>query len=235
MLGENKMRALEASVVVRHVFSCPGSHHSHMVSVAATTLPETMDAAVPTTPPSDSSSFDYSDDGRHDAAEQVLTNATLLKTILKFHTELRVRMVAVNVEDTPIARHANQAVQSAMDAIVQQHPQAHHTTVIRDYRPQHTLIEKLVSPDIVYSLLLANIQGRCAARVATMDRRLTHGLFCSPPKIEYAQRLRPRLSMESPFCPLPVRDMLYHEELQRWTCVQVSQAEILSLRVGEYQ
>ncbi|CAE7862909.1 unnamed protein product, partial [Symbiodinium sp. KB8] len=152
----------------RHVFSCPGSHHSHMVSVAATTLPETMDAAVPTTPPSDSSSFDYSDDGRHDAAEQVLTNATLLKTILKFHTELRVRMVAVNVEDTPIARHANQAVQSAMDAIVQQHPQAHHTTVIRDYRPQHTLIEKLVSPDIVYSLLLANIQGRCAARAETL-------------------------------------------------------------------
>ncbi|OLP99450.1 hypothetical protein AK812_SmicGene18018 [Symbiodinium microadriaticum] len=130
-----------------------------MVSVAATTLPETMDAAVPTTPPSDSSSFDYSDDGRHDAAEQVLTNATLLKTILKFHTELRVRMVAVSVEDTPIARHANQAVQSAMDALVQQHPQAHHTTVIRDYRPQHTLIEKLVSPDIVYSLLLTNIQA----------------------------------------------------------------------------
>ena len=80
MLGENKLRALEASVVVRHVFSCPGSHHSHMVSVAATTLPQTMDAAVPTTPPSDSSSFDYSDDGRRDAAEQVLTNATLLKT-----------------------------------------------------------------------------------------------------------------------------------------------------------
>ncbi|OLP84946.1 hypothetical protein AK812_SmicGene34122 [Symbiodinium microadriaticum] len=125
-----------------------------MVSVAATTLPETMDAAVP----SDSSSFDYSDDGRHDAAEQVLTNATLLKTILKLHTELRVRMVAVSVEDTPIARHANQAVQSAM-ALVQQHPQAHHTTVIRDYRPQHTLIEKLVSPDIVYSLLLTNIQA----------------------------------------------------------------------------
>ncbi|CAE7466326.1 unnamed protein product, partial [Symbiodinium microadriaticum] len=71
---------------------------------------QTMDAAVP----SDSSSFDYSDDGRHDAAEQVLTNATLLKTILKLHTELRVRMVAVSVEDTPIARHANQAVQSAM-------------------------------------------------------------------------------------------------------------------------
>ena len=201
-----------------------------MVSVAATTLPETMDAAVP----SDSSSFDYSDDGRHDAAEQVLTNATLLKTILKLHTELRVRMVAVSVEDTPIARHANQAVQSAM-ALVQQHPQAHHTTVIRDYRPQHTLIEKLVSPDIVYSLLLTNIQVRCAARVATMDRRLTHGLFCSTSKIECSQRLRPRLSMESPFCPLPVRDMLYHEELQRWTCVQVSQADILSLRVGEYQ
>ncbi|CAE7465964.1 unnamed protein product [Symbiodinium microadriaticum] len=116
-----------------------------------------MDAAVPTTPPSDSSSFDYSD-GRHDAAERVLTNATLLKTILKFHRELRVRMVAVNVEDTPIARHADQAVQNAMDAIAQQHPQAHHTTVIRDYRPQHTLIEKLVSPDIVYSLLLTNIQ-----------------------------------------------------------------------------
>ncbi|CAE7452543.1 unnamed protein product, partial [Symbiodinium microadriaticum] len=121
---------LQASVTVRHVFSCPVSYHSHMVSVAATTLPETMDAAVPTTPPSDSSTFDYSDDGRHDAAEQVLTNATLLKTILKFHTELRVRTVAVSVEHTPIARHANQAVQSAMDAIVQQHPQAHHTTVI---------------------------------------------------------------------------------------------------------
>ena len=142
-----------------------------------------MDAAVPTTPPSDSSSFDYSD-GRHDAAERVLTNATLLKTILKFHRELRVRMVAVNVEDTPIARHADQAVQNAMDAIAQQHPQAHHTTVIRDYRPQHTLIEKLVSPDIVYSLLLTNIQVRCAARVATMDRRLTHAwsFLLAPPR-----------------------------------------------------
>ena len=184
-----------------------------------------MDAVAPTTPPSTSSSFDYSDEGGHDAAEQVLTNATLLKTILKFHTELRVRMVAVSVEDTPLARHDNQAVQGAMDALVQQHPQAHHTTVIRDYRPQHTLIEKLVSPDIVYSLLLANIQVRCAARVATMDRRLTHGLFCSPPRSNFLQRLRPRLSMESPFCPLLVRDMLYHEELQRWTCVQGSQAE----------
>ncbi|OLP93919.1 hypothetical protein AK812_SmicGene24106 [Symbiodinium microadriaticum] len=124
-----------------------------MVSVAATTLPETMDAAVPTTPPSDSSTFDYSDDGRHDAAEQVLTNATLLKTILKFHTELRVRTVAVSVEHTPIARHANQAVQSAMDAIVQQHPQAHHTTVIREmcsssgyYGSAETLYGKPVLP-----------------------------------------------------------------------------------------
>ncbi|CAE7846571.1 unnamed protein product [Symbiodinium necroappetens] len=77
------------------------------------------------------------------------------------HMDLQVRellMVAVSVEDNPLARHNNQAVQSAMDALVQQHPQAQHTTVIRDYRRQHTLIEKVVSPDIV-----------CATRVATMD------------------------------------------------------------------
>ncbi|CAE7776481.1 unnamed protein product [Symbiodinium necroappetens] len=36
--------------------------------------------------------------------------------------------------DLEVREHANQAVQSAMDAIVQQHPQAHHTTVIRDNR-----------------------------------------------------------------------------------------------------
>ena len=185
-----------------------------------------MDAVAPTTPSPSSSSYDYSDSGDNYAAEQVLTNATLLKTILSFHTEIRVRMVAVSVEDTPAARHANQAVQGAMDAIVQQHPQAQHTTVIRDYRPQHTLIEKLVSPDIVYSLLLTNLQVRCATRAATLDRRLTHGLFYSRNMSESLRRLRPRLSMESPFCPLPVRDMLYHEDLQRWTCVQSSQAEI---------
>ena len=101
---------------------------------------------------------------------KVLTNATLFKTILEFHTEIRVRMVAVNVEDSPAARQANQAIQGAMDAIAQQHPQAQHTTVIRDYRPQHTLIEKLVSPDIVYCLLLANLQVRCTTRAATLEQ-----------------------------------------------------------------
>ncbi|CAE7802215.1 unnamed protein product [Symbiodinium necroappetens] len=161
----------------------------HVVSVAVL---ETMDAVAPTTPPSTSSSFDYSDEGGHDAAEQALTNATLLKTILKFHTELRVRMVAVSVEDTPLARHDNQAVQGAMDAIVQQHPQAHHTTVIRDYRPQHTLIEKLVSPDIVYSLVLTSIQERFSSAA---EAETLHG---------------------KPILP-------------------ASQADILSLRVGEYQ
>ncbi|CAE7874060.1 unnamed protein product, partial [Symbiodinium necroappetens] len=169
----------------------PVSRHSHVVSVAVL---ETMDAVAPTTPPSTSSSFDYSDEGGHDAAEQVLTNAILLKVILKFHTELRVRMVAVSVEDTPLTRRANQAVQGAMDAIVQQHPQAHHTTVIRDYRPQHTLIEKLVSPDIVYSLLLTSIQVRCERVFSTAEAETLHG---------------------KPILP-------------------ASQADILSLRVGEY-
>ena len=194
-----------------------------------------MDAAAPTTPPSSSSSFDYSDEGDTYAAQQVLSNATLLKAILKFHTEIRVRKVAVSVEDNPLARHNNQAVQSAIDALVQQHPQAQHTTVIRDYRPQHILIEKVVSPDIVYCLLLTSLQVRCTTRVATMDRRLTHGFFCSSHRSESLQRMRPRLAMDSPYCPLPVRDILYHEDLQRWTCVQASQADILSLRVGEYQ
>ncbi|CAE7561495.1 unnamed protein product, partial [Symbiodinium necroappetens] len=128
----------------------------HVLSLAVL---ETMDAAAPTTPTSSSGSYAYSDEGDTYAAQHVLTNATLLKTILKFHTEIRVRMVAVSVEDTPMARHANQAMQGAMGAIVQQHPQAQHTTAIRDYRPQHTLIEKLVSPDIIYSLLLTNLQA----------------------------------------------------------------------------
>ena len=191
-----------------------------------------MDAVAPTTPSPSSSSFDYSDPGDSHAAEQVLTNAILLKAILKFHTEIRVRMVAVNVEDTPDARHANQAIQGAIDMIVQHYP---HTTVIRDYRPQHTLIEKLISPDIIYGLLLTNSQVRYTTRAATMDRRLTHGLFYPRNMSESFRRMRPRLSMESPFCPLPVRDMLYHEDLQRWTCVQSSQEEVLSLSVGEYQ
>ncbi|CAE7414187.1 unnamed protein product [Symbiodinium microadriaticum] len=108
-------------------------------------------------------------------------------------------MVAVSVEDTPEARRANQAVQGAMEAIVQQHPQAHHTAVIRAYRPQHTFIEKLVSPDIVYSLLLTNLQVRCTIRAATLDRHLTHGLFYSHNMSQSVRRPRPRLSMESPF------------------------------------
>ncbi|CAE7738998.1 unnamed protein product, partial [Symbiodinium necroappetens] len=156
-----------------------------LLRLPQTAFLKTMDAVAPTTPPSSSSSYDYSDEGDTYAAQHVLTNATLLTTILKFHTEIRVRMVAVSVEDTPAARHANQAMQGAMDAIVQQHPQAQHTTVIRDYRPQHTLIEKLVSPDIVYSLLLTNLQA-------------------------------------------PKTEIIYGKPL-------LSFAEILSLRVGEYQ
>ena len=76
-----------------------------------------MDAAAPTTPPSDSSSLDYSDSEPSDNAAQVLSNATLLKAILQFHTELRVRMVAVHVEHTPQARLNNQTVQRAMECI----------------------------------------------------------------------------------------------------------------------
>jgi len=47
--------------------------------------------------------------------------------------------------------------------------------------------------------------------------------------------LRPRLTSESPFCPLPVQDLLEDEHLQVWTSVQSSQQEILALDVGEYQ
>ena len=185
---------------------------------------------MPTTPPSDSSSFDYSDCDSHDAAVQVLSNATLLKAILKFHTELRVRMVAVQVEHTPQARHNNQTVQGAMENIARQNPQAHHTTVIRDYRPQHTLIEKVISPDVIYNLLLANLPVRYATRVVTLDRRLTHGLYSNSSQDRLDSE---RLSTTSPYCPPTVRDMLFHEDLQRWTCVQVSQTDILTLRVGE--
>ena len=194
-----------------------------------------MDATAPTTPPSDTSSFDYPDDGRHDAAERVLSNATLLKGILKFHTELRVRMVAVQVEHTPQARQSNQAVQEAMEALTQDHPQAHHTTVIRDWRPQHTLIEKVISPNIIHALLLTNHPVRYATRVVTLDRRLTHGLYSAAPRTNPLLNLRPRLDMASPYCPLLVRDLFFHEDLQRWTCMQVSQSDILYLRVGEYQ
>ena len=165
-----------------------------------------------------------SDSEPNDTAVQVLSNATLLKAILKFRTELRVRMVAVHVEHTPQARHNNQAVQGAMEHIARNHPQAHHTTVIRDYRPQHTLIEKLISPDVIYSLLLTNLPVRYATRVATLDRHLAHGLYSTAPRIDSALNLRPRLSTASPYCPLPVRDMLFHEDLQRWTCMQVSQS-----------
>ena len=194
-----------------------------------------MDAAAPTTPPSSCSSYDYSDEGTADAAYHVLTNAMLLKIILRFHTEIRVRMVAVQVEDTAEARHTNQTIQGAMDRIVQRHPQTYHTTVIRDYRPQHTLIEKLISPDIIYGIMLTSSQVRYAVRATAMDKRLTHGLFYQRSMSEAVRRLRPRLAMTSPFCPLPVRDMLYHEDLQVWTSVQSSQQEILALSVGEYQ
>ena len=208
---------------------------SQLVSTVAKIPTAIMDATAPTTPPSDSSSFDYSDCDSHDTAVQVLSNATLLKAILKFHTELRVRMVAVQVEHTPQARHNNQTVQGAMETIAKQHPQAHHTTVIRDYRPQHTLIEKVISPDVIYNLLLANLPVRYATRVVTLDRHLARGLYSTAPKTDSLLNLRPRLSAASPYCPLPVRDMLFHEDLQRWTCVQVSQTDILTLRVGEYQ
>ncbi|CAE7268534.1 hypothetical protein AK812_SmicGene29371 [Symbiodinium microadriaticum] len=190
---------------------------------------DTMDAAAPTTPPSSCSSYDYSDEGAADAAYHVLTNATLLKIILRFRTEIRVRVVAVQVENTAEARHTNQTIQGAMERITQRHPQTYHTTVIRDYRPQHALIEKL------YGIMLTNSQVRYAARATAMDQRLTHGLFYQRSMSEAVRRLRPRSASTSPFCPLPVRDMLYHEDLQVWTCVQSSQQEVLALNVGEYQ
>ncbi|CAE7730033.1 unnamed protein product, partial [Symbiodinium sp. KB8] len=121
-------------------------------------------------------------------------------------------MVAVSVEDTPEARRANQAVQGAMEAIVQQHPQAHHTAVIRAYRPQHTFIEKLVSPDIVYSLLLTNLQAiykECTAR---------KGLVC-PPQMSHNSNITADLSIfvmpMLQFFPIP--DCCFEEvEVPTW-------------------
>ena len=132
-------------------------------------------------------------------------------------------------------RHDTTIKQYKEPWILRQNPQAHQTAVIRDYRPQHTLIEKVISPDVIYNLLLANLPVRYATRVVTLDRSLAHGLYSTAPKIDSLLNLRPRLSTTSPYCPPPVRDMLFHEDLQRWTCVQVSQTDIMTLRVGEYQ
>lgn len=194
-----------------------------------------MDATAPTTPPSSYSSSDDLDESSRDTAYHVLTNGTLLKIILRFHTEIRVRMVAVQAEDTAEAVHTNRTIQAAMERITQRHPQTYHTTVIRDYRPQHTLIEKLISPDIVYGILLTNSQVRYAVRAVAMNQRTTHGLFYRHNMKENVKGLRPRLTSESPFCPSPVQDLLEDEHLQVWTSVQSSQQEILALDVGEYQ
>ena len=194
-----------------------------------------MDATAPTTPQSSYSSSDDIEESSSDVTHQVLTNGTLLNNIFRFHTEIRVRMVAVKAEDTTEAIHFNRTTQRAMDRITQRHPRTYHTTVIRDYRPQHLLIEKLISPDIVYGLLLTNYQVRYAVRAATISQRMTHGLFYQHDMSENVKGLRPRLPSTSPFCPLPVQDLLEDESLQMWTSIKSSQQEILALDVGEYQ
>ena len=194
-----------------------------------------MDATAPTTPPSSYSSSDDLDESSRDVAHQVLTNGTLLNIILRFHTEIRVRMVAVQAEDTTEAIHFNRTIQGAMERLTQRHPRTYHTTVIRDYRPQHLLIERLISPDIVYGILLTNYQVRYAVRAAAINQRMTHGLFYQRDMSENVKGLRPRLPSTSPFCPLPVQDLLEDESFQVWTSVKSSQQEILALDVGEYQ
>ena len=113
-----------------------------------------------------------------------------------------------------------------MDDLAERHQQAYHTTVIRDYRPHHALFEKLLTPQVVYSLLLVNMQTmqtRCTTRAATMDLQLTRALHYPTAAAQQSRRMRPRLPPDSAICPLPVRDLLCFEELQQWTCVQSSQ------------
>ena len=69
-----------------------------------------MDTLEPTTysPSCSSSSLSEQDDSR--AAEEVLTNKTLLKLILKHHYEIRVRLVVIQPEDDQETPQANQVV-----------------------------------------------------------------------------------------------------------------------------
>ncbi|OLP84015.1 hypothetical protein AK812_SmicGene35156 [Symbiodinium microadriaticum] len=133
----------------------------------------TMAVLEPTTySPSSSISTTSDEEPNYRIAEDMLTNKTLFKLILKFHHEIRVRLVVIHNEDNLETMQASQHVGDAMDLLAEQHGQAYHTTVIRDYRPHHALFEKLLTPQVVNNLLLANMQIRCTTTAATMDMRL---------------------------------------------------------------
>ncbi|CAE7313904.1 unnamed protein product [Symbiodinium microadriaticum] len=165
----------------------------------------TMAVLEPTTySPSSSISTTSDEEPNYRIAEDMLTNKTLFKLILKFHHEIRVRLVVIHNEDNLETMQASQHVGDAMDLLAEQHGQAYHTTVIRDYRPHHALFEKLLTPQVVNNLLLANMQIRCTTTAATMDMRLTHALHYPAAEVQHLRRMRPRLLLESPLCPFPV-------------------------------
>ena len=123
-------------------------------------------AMEPTTA-SSSATTDYDAEGEldHHHAEGALINKALLQMIFKYHHGVRLRLVVVRTDrhadgSTQTADIDNHIVGSAFEAISMEHGQAYHTVVDRDHRPHRALVEQLITPQVVHSLLLVNTQIR---------------------------------------------------------------------------
>ena len=123
-------------------------------------------AMEPTTASSSATAdYDPEEEIDHHLAEEALTNKALHQMIFKYHHEVRLRLVMVRTDrdadgSTQTADIDNHIVCSAFEAISMERGQAYHTMVDRDHRPHRALVEQLITPQVVHSLLLVNIQIR---------------------------------------------------------------------------
>ena len=198
-------------------------------------------AREPTTASSSATTdYDQEEEIDHHLAEEALTNKALLQMVLKCHHEVRLRLVVVRTDrdtdgSTQTADIDNHIVGSAFEAISMEHGQAFHTVVDRDHRPHRALVEQLITPQVVHSLLLVNTQIRRNVQSVIRDMHLLRALHYPADQAQSLRRLRPKLPRNHEPCPWPVGNTLRRAGLQLWTNVQSSVKEATALVIGEYQ
>eukprot|EP00439_Symbiodinium_sp_Y106_P059717 s558_g8.t1 len=156
-------------------------------------------AREPTTASSSATTdYDQEEEIDHHLAEEALTNKALLQMVLKCHHEVRLRLVVVRTNrdtdgSTQTADIDNHIVGSAFEAISMEHGQAFHTVVDRDHRPHRALVEQLITPQVVHSLLLVNTQIRRNVQSVIRDMHLLRALHYPADQAQSLRRLRPKL------------------------------------------
>eukprot|EP00439_Symbiodinium_sp_Y106_P055758 s1604_g7.t1 len=198
-------------------------------------------AMEPTTASSSATAdYDPEEEIDHHLAEEALNNKALRQMIFKYHHEVRLRLVVVRTDrdadgSTQTADIDNHIVCSAFEAISMERGQAYHTVVDRDHRPHRALVEQLITPQVVHSLLLVNIQIRRNVLGVIRDTNLLRALHYPTDQVHSLRRRRPKLPRNHELCPWPVRNTLRRAGLQLWTNVQWSVKEASALVIGEYR